>query len=575
MPVRSRLRRSLRAAWLLAAAATALAPGAADAAVDPGAVRAYAHSAAAAWTVHQQADGELRDPLQPASRGISYGTVMLADTMLSAAAGRGDEALAGAAGSLIRVSISHGVPRDPFNLLAAGALMHKGDAAFGTLASWSGLGGELRDWARSISAYPWQGSDGHCFTTPGCYSNWQLVWSAGAADLLRAGLDGVPGSLAADSARVQQEIRTTINRLAVDAAGPPVRVPGGTGRVLSDPPQNPLAYHIFSTYMLERVHGALPATFEPAALRLRAEAGRFAIAQMAPDGDLAYAGRSDEESWVLAAAAALGARRAAEGGPDAPRWRTFADRALARLWREHPLLRDGTIPIVPGLHSRWEAGMLDPYAQMAQYNGLTLWLLDDAAAHWPGADAPRAPLPADRELLVSDLGGTGLVWGRHGGMWWAVSGRRTAADPRYQQGVVAVKAITPTGTRDLLAARPRDGRPSSAWLLTARSREARFVARSVSGTSRRATLQGDWRLQSGRTLRRASWTISAGGGRLVATTAVRRRERLTAAVWTRSGARALGRGGGAVRCRMSASDFACPSLTAWHGPRRAALAIAR
>ena len=126
--------------------------------------------------------------------------------------------------------------------------------------------------------------------------------------------------------------------------------------------------------------------------------------------------------------------------------------------------------------------MLDPYAQMAQYNGLTLWLLDDAAAHWPAASAPRAPLPADGELLVSDLGGTGLVWGRHGDVWWAVSGRRTAADPRYQQGVVAVKAIAAGGARDLLAARPRDGRPSSAWLLTARSRQARFVARSVSGT---------------------------------------------------------------------------------------------
>ena len=204
-----------------------------------------------------------------------------------------------------------------------------------------------------------------------------------------AGLDGSPGSLAADPERVQQEISTTINDFAVHAAGPLVRVPAARRACSPILPRTRSPTTSSRPTCSSAVHGALPAAFGPAALRLRAQAGRFALAQMAPDGDLAYAGRSDEESWVLAAAAALGARRAEEAGPDAPRWRTFADRALARLWREHPLLADGTIPIVPGLHRRWEDGMLDPYAQMAQYNGLTLWLLDDAGGAL--ARGERAP----------------------------------------------------------------------------------------------------------------------------------------------------------------------------------------
>ena len=102
MSARSRLRRSLCAASLLAAAATALACG--PAARGGRSRRGARLRALRGWPPGpptSRPTGTLRDPLQPGSRGISYGTVMLADTMLSAAAGGGDEALAGAAGSLM------------------------------------------------------------------------------------------------------------------------------------------------------------------------------------------------------------------------------------------------------------------------------------------------------------------------------------------------------------------------------------------------------------------------------------------------------------------------------------------
>jgi hypothetical protein len=55
---------------------------------------------------------------------------------------------------------------------------------------------------------------------------------------------------------------------------------------------------------------------------------------------------------------------------------------------------------------------------MTQYNGLTLTMLEDAMANWPEA-VPALALPADGPYLVSDLAGSGLLWGRSKDLWWA------------------------------------------------------------------------------------------------------------------------------------------------------------
>ena len=71
-------------------------------------------------------------------------------------------------------------------------------------------------------------------------------------------------------------------------------------------------------------------------------------AYQAPDGDLAYFGRSQGQSWALALGA-LAAARAAAAGPCDRRARAFqavADRALGRLAARHPI-GPGGMAIVP------------------------------------------------------------------------------------------------------------------------------------------------------------------------------------------------------------------------------------
>ncbi|MBB4664728.1 hypothetical protein [Conexibacter arvalis] len=281
---------------------------------------------------------------------------------------------------------------------------------------------------------------------------------------------------------------------------------------------------------------------------------------------------------MLAAAADLGALRASAGGRAAGRWRAFAERALDRLVREHPLLPDGTIPVVPGLLSAWSPSVMDGYASMTQYNGLTLFLLQDAIDHWPRGSR-RARLPSDLVGgLTADLRprGSGLVQGRASRTWWALSGRRSQADGRYQQGIVGVKVHDGGRWRELLATRPQRDAIGSGWLLRTPRGRARLLLRRVAGDGRHARLRGWWKLR-GKNYRRARWEVRAGGGRMLVTTEpLRRGESLAAAVWTRPGTvvRAPGGAVAPLACTVSASGPACPQTIAFERRARPRLEIA-
>jgi len=335
----------------------------------------------------------------------------------------------------------------------------------------------------------------------------------------------------------------------------------GAARALSDPPWQPPAYHLFSALLLERVYQSAPEAFSRTALRIRREAGRYALALMAPDGALTPAGRSAEQSWVLAAAVDLGAMRASDGGADAPAWRAFAERAMDRLARVHGQLDDGTIPVVPGLWQRWDPTIMDGYASMTQYNGLTLSLLQDAADRWPDG-ARRGRIPADRPgLLVADVGGARLAWGRGEGVWWALATRRTQRDGRYQQGLTALKVADGAGWRDLLATRPQRGGISSGWLLRTPRGTARLVLAHVRGSGGRVRLWGAWRLADGRRYRAAHWELRAHRGAATLTTErLRAGETLTAGLWTAAGVAPVFEYGWVLPqpCVVTASGWGCP-----------------
>ncbi len=414
-------------------------------------------------------------------------------------------------------------------MLGATTLLRDGQAGRLPPTAWARIEQPLSEWIGRIAPFRRR-----VFRSIAGYDNWRLVFAAGAAELAQSGLRGAAGGIAADPAALRAEVRRIVSRLMPRNAGPRVRVRGvGLARALSDPPWQPPAYHLFSTLLLERVYQSAPEAFSATAARIRREAGRYALALMAPDGALTPAGRSAEQSWVLAAAVDLGAMRASDGGRDAPTWRAFAERAMDRLARVHGQLDDGTIPVVPGLWQRWDPAIMDGYASMTQYNGLTLSLLQDAADRWPGG-APVGQIPADRAgHLVADLGGARLAWGRAERVWWALATRRTQRDGRYQQGLAALKVADGAGWRDLLATRPQRGGITSGWLLRTRRGTARLVLAHARGDGGRVRLWGAWRLADGRRWRPAHWELrTRGTTTTIVTERLRRGETLTAAVWT-------------------------------------------
>ncbi len=536
---------------------------------------AYIAGVARAWEPYTTPDGRVEDPLDAADTGDNYGVILLADTMLKVAHRTGDSTLEATGTRIVASALTLPVPNDPFNLLALAAVIHDGEQGDFSASAWEEIAQPLEQRAGQIGPP----TEATCLIELPCYDNWRLVWSAGAALLLADRVPGAPGSLAGDGVPAAAQIQADL-ALAVEHAGPPLLMDatGGAARELSDPGAEPPAYELFSTFMLELIGEFDPSAITPRVAALRRQADRYALDMMAPDGQLSLSGRSLDQSWVQAAAAALGARRAALDPATAGAWRSFAQRAISYLLAAYPLRADGILPIVPGLSVEWNRSIMDGYAALNQYEGLTLWLLSDALEQWPRPDAPREPLPSDsHELIDDDLGSSGLVWGRSGSVWWQLSGHTTSSDPRSAQGLVAVKLERAGRWRDLLALRPRRRGLSSVWALTtARGRTATPSFSRARGQGRLVVLSGDYRRAGGHLVARATWTLAAtaNGVRLVMTMPAKSILRTT--LWLPDADTRLSAPGATFThgpCAVSASGHACPVTITWRRRRAAVLAV--
>ena len=141
------------------------------------------------------------------------------------------------------------------------------------------------------------------------------------------------------------------------------RVAGSNGTcIIGDPPRFPIAYHVLTTALL-RLAG-----------RPMACAERAMAALQAPNGDIAWSGRSYLQSWTLSAEAYLFTR------VDDP---MRAGRAVTRL--ESDTYRIG------GRHLRLNPCNCrqDPYAQRPVYEGLTAWWLSLAGNATAGDPQPE------------------------------------------------------------------------------------------------------------------------------------------------------------------------------------------
>jgi hypothetical protein len=582
---------------------------AAESPVDAQQLSSYIDRVASAWVPYTSASGLVADPLNPDDTGDNYGVIMLADVMLRAARATANGALESAGVRIINSATALPVPNDPFNLLALAAVIHDGRDGELPASAWQQIEEPLELLAGQIG--PPTGAT--CLVELGCYSNWRLVWSAGAALLQADELAGEPNTLAGNSAFVDAQIKADLE-LATSYAGAPLLTSvasshaqkqshlvhasgthrairteaeagsalsgvglGGVARELSDPGAEPSAYELFSTFMFELISEFDPGAITPAVTRLRTQADRYALDMMAPDGQLSLAGRSLDQSWVEAAAAALGARRAALEPANAGVWHAFADRAVSYLLNAYPLQPNGLLPVVPGLNLDWSPSIMDGYAALNQYDGLTLWLLSDALERWPSTQAPLASLPADgKSLLADDLASSGLVWGRSNGVWWELSGRSTSSDPREAQGLVAVKVERSSGWRDLLALRPNQHGESSAWVLTLHSKATATPAfEEVHGAGGSAVLSGAYRRPGGRVLARVTWKLSTTATGVELSMSMPAKATLHTTVWlsgpTRVSAPGASRAAGA--CLVTASGRACPVTIYWHNTRTATLEL--
>lgn len=294
----------------------------------------------------------------------------------------------------------------------------------------------------------------------GYWNKW-LVESIAMLEFLRSGLSSRrPNAALAQQGDTYRRIVSVMNEIVPDIAAQ-ATVPNGrgdSGLILSDPPENPLAYHALSMGLIARGIRLLgPAAGQP----LREALMRMVDASwslIAPDGDLAYAGRSQEQAWALSFTA-YGAQVASSITPErwrADRARGVAQRAIGRLVALHPLTPNG-LAITPsvGRDPVMARVGIDRYAHMVDYNGLTLVGLNWALAETRGRRTSMAPVGSDSNgALVVDKGNPAMATVRTANLWFAVKRSRSSLLLQYDFGLVALKRQTGSRWRDVMPLRP-------------------------------------------------------------------------------------------------------------------------
>jgi hypothetical protein len=250
-----------------------------------------------------------------------------------------------------------------------------------------------------------------------------------------------------------------------------VATPIGSAFVLSDPPDNPLVYQGLSFGFYARAIQMLGDRAAPAARRTLVQIARASLLVTAPDGDLAYFGRNQEEAWGLGGTA-LGAFETASLHESTPaldaQLRELSQRSLERLDTVYRIGRFGLnyAPIVR-TDPAHALGALDPGAGGPSFAGMVQVMLE-----WALPVAKRAPagatIPADHPLRAKlSHGESRFVVVRRGRFWYAVRPTTSGKHPddiRADFGLIAFKARAPDGAwRDVSHLRPftRGGGPQS------------------------------------------------------------------------------------------------------------------
>jgi hypothetical protein len=294
----------------------------------------------------------------------------------------------------------------------------------------------------------------------GNFFNQYIVDAVGVLETARSGLrSDLRGTVSSNPGRAVAQVERLLNGQVHRLLAPHTSRLGRAGRITmaSD---GPIAYHALTAAFYGRAIRLLGARGSGSSHRFLHQLARASWALMAPDGDVAYFGRSEEQSWALALTAYAAESGAPFAGPTwAPRYRALADRALRRLGALHGGGRFG-LHLTPAFALDFRSAMFaqDDYVSGPSYTGLTLVGLNWALERRRAFDTDPGLLAADRRIGAR-IGGGAIQFAvaANGRQWYALRLRPGRyGDLRDDSGLVALKVRDPRGRwRDVLAHRPR------------------------------------------------------------------------------------------------------------------------
>lgn len=303
---------------------------------------------------------------------------------------------------------------------------------------------------------------------------------------------------------------------------------------MSDPPDNPPAYNALSAALYERSYARLPIAFRTE--RMRQTAGRMidgVISRVAPDGDLAFDGRSQEQAWALSSAA-FAAWNATdfEVGEHRAMHLSFARRVVSRLENVHvtPKSSFGFVltPAAGCCDRRDMPPGQDHYYDVGKYSGLTAltlgWALEERPLDWATGNQP---LPTDRLSDFIFKPGRGSFY-QHSApdLYWLVRMRSDYYDARADSGLAVLKQRTANGQWvDAVPPRPYTGghhRPADPAAPCLLYRSGCAYLELSGGTQqsanpfRRYKFVARWRTARGTLVRTSSaWIVSTADGLVI------------------------------------------------------------
>ena len=299
------------------------------------------------------------------------------------------------------------------------------------------------------------------------YGNHWLIEAVLVQELQDTGLrsDREHAVLGGERRRAARLAEQLINeRIPAMARERGVRVGRERTFVLSDPPDDPLAYQGLSLGFYARGVELLGAKASPAARRTLIEVANASAWLTAPDGDLAYFGRNQEQVWALGAtaygaevAAGLSESDAAREG----RYRALAARALERIRDVHGIHGRWGVNITPGVRAGRKSAQkgVDGGAGGPSFGALTQLFVDWSLPEI--ADAAHEPtrIRSDRpSRALLSRGDSRFAVVRTRDVWFAVRTSRGGKHPeelREDFGLMALKIKgRDGGWRDVVRLRP-------------------------------------------------------------------------------------------------------------------------